>query len=1043
MKYEQILKALVGIPTLKAKVSDPFPLVGDNITITSNSKWIKQHNYIIDNGLEKQYITKDCVLGESEQTVTPQKQGEFVQNISVQNDSGEYSVNKAIYPMNHSTEPYFNIKATEIIRVGETGKIQIIPDNGYDMERPHIINIRLYKENETQTPIKTFNIGTYNINYCEFIFSEVQDRGIYDVEVDIIDTATEVKLSKRINKLITVTPALSPRQDAIEFYMPDAKDDPMHTWVIDGSDVPPGSTIVLKYNPEYQSGYPMRLRMQNFVGTWENPIIVTVDTEETFEWNWFSWWGWYMDYCHYIVIDGRGYNNLTKGLKMIAMPESNTNAMQFTTFDDEIEMFEVEINGADFAGMMIKTDPDVNDPNTWYDNFKFNRLLIHHCYIHDTVGEGSYLGHFSSGWYTNTNSDGEQVQYRAHHLYNCRIYRNVYENQGFDSFQLNNAEDAEICYNTFINGGNRLELDQTGTLAISMSGKIYNNVIYNSQGPGIQLSWLGPLEFFNNLILQGGATSSGIYNLAGAEPPSKDGSFIHNTYPFIIHNNVILSTGAILASRMTNYTDNIQIYDNFFVYSSYLYGGQYPESMAKWIIKNNYTKEMLYPYDYEELDSLLKLGDSESLDYRIASTSPLVEGGCGDSFKFDFNGYKNWYNTVFPIGAYLGKYRDPSVIDSDFALGYILINNGDTTTKVATVNVYMKYKGDITHYRLSEIEDLSSTEWIPFIENNIAYTFSSTGLKTLYCQIKDDSQQSEIKSASIQYLDSPLVLESIEIENGADSKYGTTVSVQINYTGSVNVASYKIGESATLEGESWKPYSQNIVSYTFDSIGSKTLYVMLKDEYENTTDIKSDSINIQAPRQANISIGWKLDEIENQHSIYDENYNINKVYFSRSGDTYFKWNTQQIAGKIQQDLEDNYGVTANYSTDGYVTGDDSGIYPDEIIKHLAYTGGNENYYTYRTASIEIEPGTYRISLYMSLKEGARQVNELKVQLISNEQIIDVPIPANFDLVGNKDTWLTQDIQVSSTGNFKIKWGKKSSNSSWIMAPLNVIRIEEL
>jgi len=94
-------------------------------------------------------------------------------------------------------------------------------------------------------------------------------------------------------------------------------------------------------------------------------------------------------------------------------------------------------------------------------------------------------------------------------------------------------------------------------MAIGMSGKIYNNVIYDCQGPGIQLGWLGPLEFFNNLILQGGPSSSAIYNLAHAEPPAQDGSFVHNTFPFIIHNNLLMSYSGILLGRTTNYTDNI------------------------------------------------------------------------------------------------------------------------------------------------------------------------------------------------------------------------------------------------------------------------------------------------------------------------------------------------------------------------------------------------------------------------------------------------------------------------------------------------------
>lgn len=47
-----------------------------------------------------------------------------------------------------------------------------------------------------------------------------------------------------------------------------------------------------------------------------------------------------------------------------------------------------------------------------------------------------------------------------------------------------------------------------------------------------------------------------------------------------------------------------------------------------------------YPFDFQAIDERYKIADSINLDYRIAASSPLVEGGCGDSFRFDFNGYK-------------------------------------------------------------------------------------------------------------------------------------------------------------------------------------------------------------------------------------------------------------------------------------------------------------------------------------------------------------------------------------------------------------------
>ena len=43
MKYHEILKALIGIPSLSARLDNPFPLVGDKVTISSTSEWVRQH----------------------------------------------------------------------------------------------------------------------------------------------------------------------------------------------------------------------------------------------------------------------------------------------------------------------------------------------------------------------------------------------------------------------------------------------------------------------------------------------------------------------------------------------------------------------------------------------------------------------------------------------------------------------------------------------------------------------------------------------------------------------------------------------------------------------------------------------------------------------------------------------------------------------------------------------------------------------------------------------------------------------------------------
>ena len=258
MKYHEILKALIGIPSLSARLDNPFPLVGDKVTISSTSEWVRQHEYLLDGGAGPERSVLDCVLGKSSETVDMSAAGEFIQSVSVSNDSGNASVRKIAYPMLPATEPYFMVTATEIVRVGERGYLSIYAENGYATSRNNTIVARIYKENEPE-PVKTVGFDTSRPGptvwaASPYTFDAVSDRGIYDVEVDVTDVLTGVTFTKRINKLITVTPALAPRDEAVEYLVPDAKIvGGAESWIIDGKDYPAGRTFASGRRPRRRS----------------------------------------------------------------------------------------------------------------------------------------------------------------------------------------------------------------------------------------------------------------------------------------------------------------------------------------------------------------------------------------------------------------------------------------------------------------------------------------------------------------------------------------------------------------------------------------------------------------------------------------------------------------------------------------------------------------------------------------------------------------------------------------------------------------------
>lgn len=131
----------------------------------------------------------------------------------------------------------------------------------------------------------------------------------------------------------------------------------------------------------------------------------------------------------------------------------------------------------------------VESGNGGYSNvFKYNdrqfvveNVRIHDCYIHDTDGEGIYLG--------NTSGSSAQEVFRNLQVYNNRILRT-----GLDALQLGRVAENSRIYNNVIDGAmnwrSAFERYQDfGASLIFISGNIQfsNNIIINGGGACFQL----------------------------------------------------------------------------------------------------------------------------------------------------------------------------------------------------------------------------------------------------------------------------------------------------------------------------------------------------------------------------------------------------------------------------------------------------------------------------------------------------------------------------------------------------------------------------
>lgn len=125
---------------------------------------------------------------------------------------------------------------------------------------------------------------------------------------------------------------------------------------------------------------------------------------------------------------------------------------------------------------------------------------------------------------------------------------------------------------------------------------------------------------------------------------------------------------------------------------------------------------------------------------------------------------------------------------------------------------------------------------------------------------------------------------------------------------------------------------------------------------------------------------------------------------------------------------------------GASTGDNSGIYPDEILEHNICTGSNSE--KYRENKIEgLSAGTYKIRLFCSTIHASVDVSRSIWKISVNGVETDFLIPTDFTPKGNLTQWLEQTVEIGANG-FSILWGVISAGA-FINVPLNIIEIEKL
>lgn len=288
------------------------------------------------------------------------------------------------------------------------------------------------------------------------------------------------------------------------------------TWTIDGTAIPPGAVIYIT------AGQRGALLLKNIKGTAAKPItIINKGGKVTFSTTTTASYAFKTQNCQYFRIVGSGTPGITYGFNV----NGGNIGMTMDDLSSDFEIANVEVHNSGFAGIMAKTDPSC-DPATWRGHFTMKNVSIHDNYVHNTGGEGLYIGNsfYAEGVST---SCGTVL---PHDVVNLKICRNFLDATGAEGIQVGSAiSGCEVFNNVVKNPGvSPFEAYQNNGIQIGegTGGKCYNNLVMGAPGNGIIVLGLGDNLLYNNLVLN----SKGYGIFADSRyTPGPHFQFINNT----------------------------------------------------------------------------------------------------------------------------------------------------------------------------------------------------------------------------------------------------------------------------------------------------------------------------------------------------------------------------------------------------------------------------------------------------------------------------------------------------------------------------------
>lgn len=419
------------------------------------------------------------------------------------------------------------------------------------------------------------------------------------------------------------------------------------TYYYNGSSLLPGDVICLA------AGARGGLQFTNVRGSATNPIIIkncggqaligsaTTNNSVLFLGS------------RYVKMTGTGDAGYQYGINVVASAPG-TQGIAVAGLSSDFEIDHVEVANAGYTGLMLKSDPSSNcaDVSAVRPNFTLYNIKIHDCYVHNTGGEGIYLG---DSFYTGTTVFCGSTQY-CHEVRGVRIYNNRFENTGRESIQVGSGvDDVEIYNNKVFNYGQAALPTQNGgiQMGVGTAGRLYNNFVKGGTGPAIAVQGIGGDYVYNNVVVNPGEQAITVNTRA--TPLATDivpTGFLGGVY--VINNTFVnVGTKGVIEEFINNAPGNV-LYNNLIVASAATWDKTY--TYTDWKKGNNIVVPLL---------ANAKFVDPSIDDYRLQSGSPAINAGrdvssFGVTFDFDNNARPG--SGIWDAGAFeLSGNQKPSV----------------------------------------------------------------------------------------------------------------------------------------------------------------------------------------------------------------------------------------------------------------------------------------------------------------------------------------------------------------------------------------------